>query len=171
MTESETESETHEDEIVLTDVITQALARLPEEVKTYVQHGAWVELARSTHDGHCPDDPTQRTGPAWDWVEHGAVRGSYGDGQCGGCGGLNRGWVRVHEALWARLRAELVYALAALADGADPDDVATGSEHGPGVYLDGANGWIAWDFDPEDPGQPLTVYESDLAGSDSIGVR
>ena len=65
-----------------------------------VSAGSWVEFAAATHVGYCPDCPTQRTGPAWDWIDHVSdsrsalhVAGAHGDGQCGGCGGLNRGWV------------------------------------------------------------------------------
>jgi len=55
--------------------------------------GTWLEAAAPTHGGHCDTCETQTTGPAWDWVEDGRVRGTCGDGQCGGCGMLGRGWV------------------------------------------------------------------------------
>lgn len=61
-------------------------------VQTHRQ-GDYVEAAAPTHGGCCPDCPTQRTGPAWDLVEHGQITGSYGGGQCGGCGQLGKGWV------------------------------------------------------------------------------
>jgi hypothetical protein len=35
---------------------------------------------------------TQTTGPAWDWVDSGEVRGAWG-GQCRGCGGIGLGWI------------------------------------------------------------------------------
>jgi hypothetical protein len=45
----------------------------------------------------------------------------------------------------AALRRALADALEDLAAGGDPEDVATGSELDPGVYLDGDE-WIAWDY-------------------------
>jgi hypothetical protein len=45
----------------------------------------------------------------------------------------------------AALRRTLAEALAELDAGAEPDDVATGSEMDPGVYRDGDE-WIAWDY-------------------------
>jgi hypothetical protein len=86
------------------------------DIQIHVSNG-WAEAAAPTHGGRCPDCPDQRTGPAWDWVEHGSIKGTYGDGQCGGCGQLGKGWVHTgartlpddpadHEDFVAALKAE-----------------------------------------------------------------
>lgn len=64
----------------------------------------------------------------------------------------------------ARLARQLRDALDDLADGADGDAVTTGSDVEPGVYLDGDNGWVAWDWDPadQDGSETITVGEADL---------
>lgn len=59
------------------------------EAVSYFKQGDYVELARKFSEC-CP---TQRNGPAWDWVDGGRITGSWG-GQCGGCGGQGGGWVR-----------------------------------------------------------------------------
>lgn len=76
---------------------------------------------------------------------------------------------RQADAIRRRLTAELRLALAALAEGADPDDVRTGSDMAPGVWPGyGDETWEAWDFDPRDPwtpeheGSTITVTADDL---------
>jgi len=81
-----------------TEEITRAIAetlacREDEELIRWRQTGTWLEIAAATHGGHCDTCETQATGPAWDWVEDGRIRGTWGGGQCGGCGRLGRGWV------------------------------------------------------------------------------
>lgn len=71
-------------------------------------------------------------------------------------------------AIEARLRVDLADALARRADLAamfpdmDAEEldeaITTGSDTGPGVYLDEQDGWVAWDYDPRSDGDPLTVY-------------
>jgi len=56
------------------------------------------------------------------------------------------------DHLRARLRAELANVLAA--------DLVTGSETEPGVYCDGGT-WLAWDYDPDGSGDPITVSAAD----------
>lgn len=60
-------------------------------VETY-QQGDHVEAAAPTHGGTCPTCLTQATGPAWDWIENGVIKGTRAS-QCGGCGQLGSGWV------------------------------------------------------------------------------
>ena len=60
-----------------------------------------------------------------------------------------------------RLTVELRDALSALADGADPDDVARGRDYLPGVMIDGDR-WIAWDYNPTVGSEVITVTEDEL---------
>lgn len=180
--------------------------------------GRWVEFAVATHGGHCPDDPTQTTGPAWDWIEDDRVKGAWGNGQCGGCGRLGRGWVHsdseridehraedqlrdladrfrarvdeayaeVREDIRQRLTRDLRDALAALAPVADqlPANVAqwyrrdvddedlarlieehvTGTDMEPGVMRE-AGVWLAWDYDPTDGDDVITVTQADITSA------
>lgn len=75
------------------------------------------------------------------------------------------------ERVRQRLLRELNDALLKLRDGADPDDVVTGSELHPGVHRDEAvvGGWVAWDLDPRgEPGdEPIAVTLGDF---DLVGV-
>jgi len=145
------------------------------EHKVTVDGGSvWVEFAAATHGGSCPDCGfSQQTGPAWDSVERGAVRGSSGDGQCGGCGRIGSGWVHSgalrlgadsdgptlsehasdFDALVAERRAEVVReqrsAVAARhAEVLDQlragnADGLDGSDTNPGSYVDGGQ-LITW---------------------------
>jgi hypothetical protein len=63
------------------------------------RQGDHVEAAAPTHGGHCPDCPTRTTGPSWDLIESGTIKGTYGGGQCGGCGQLGQGWVHTGARL------------------------------------------------------------------------
>jgi hypothetical protein len=71
--------------------------------------------------------------------------------------------------LRARLREDLAWALARLAeplaDGETSEDreeeVRTGSEVDPGVYREG-DGWLAWGYDPDGSGDPITVHAKEL---------
>lgn len=75
------------------------------------------------------------------------------------------------ERVRQRLLRDLNDALLRLRDGADPEDVATGSELTPGVHRDEAvvGGWVAWDLDPrgELGDEPIAVT---LADFDLVGV-
>jgi predicted DNA-binding transcriptional regulator AlpA len=67
-----------------------------------------------------------------------------------------------------RLLGELNYALRRLADGADPDDVATGDYMAPGVQVEPGEPPLAWDHDPLDlDGPPIVVTPADF---DLIGA-
>lgn len=73
------------------------------------------------------------------------------------------------EEVRRRLLADLHEALLALRDGAEPDDVATGSDWDPGVAYDELmDEWVAWAPDPQHPdGEPIVVTASDF---DLVGV-
>lgn len=82
------------------EAIEAAVAGFGESMEAHVSYGTWVELAIATHGGHCPDDPSQHTTPAWDWIDHITdsqsalhIAGTWGGGQCGGCGQLGQGWL------------------------------------------------------------------------------
>jgi hypothetical protein len=76
------------------------------------------------------------------------------------------------DQIRVRLRGELQEALTRLAgpldDGETPEDraaeVRTGSEVGPGVYLEYGGHWLAWDYDPGGSGEAVTVSAEDLDG-------
>lgn len=145
------------------------------EVQVHVQEGH-AEAAAPTHGGHCPDCVTQTTGPAWDWVERGTIRGTYGTGQCGGCGQLSQGWVHTgakvlpddpadHEAFidalmvecvglrdqaYARMRSQIRADLAAKLTGAVAAKPA-------GPFDAGAEVWDNW------------IYEFDVSFDNSGG--
>lgn len=55
-----------------------------------------------------------------------------------------------------------------LAEGEDPDDVATGSDSVPGVYRDSEHGWVAWDYAANEG--CVTVYASDVRAAENRGA-
>jgi hypothetical protein len=76
------------------------------------------------------------------------------------------------ESMTAALRSDLAAALARIASpepGETAEDAATqvttGSDTAPGVYFDSSTSgeWCAWDYDPQDDSETVTVYASDLA--------
>jgi hypothetical protein len=71
------------------------------------------------------------------------------------------------DQIAATLRERLADAMRLLAGGDDADEIATGSDTEPGVYLDtfGSRQWVAWDYDPDgaDGCGVITVYASNLA--------
>lgn len=159
------------------------------DIQTHISDG-WAEAAAPTHGGHCPDCPTQTTGPAWELVEHGRITGTLG-GQCSGCGQIGMGWITtgakplpddqadhvdfvaglVAEAAalreqWAATeRSEVRDRLArqvraAISSTADEADITTGSDYEPGIYRED-DIWQAWDYDPID-GDVIVVTEHDV---------
>lgn len=79
--------------------------------------------------------------------------------------------VEARARLEKSLRADLGEALARLAEPLDDgetmddraDEVATGSETEPGVMKD-ADGWSAWDYNPDGSGDPVVVWPADVDG-------
>jgi len=99
-----------------TEEITRAIAetlacREDEELIRWRQTGTWLEAAAPTHGGHCDTCETQATGPAWDRVEDGCVVGMSGEGRCGGCGRLGRGWVHTEARDFGCLPADEIPAV------------------------------------------------------------
>jgi hypothetical protein len=65
-----------------------------ELIETRSAAAGWVEAAIPTHRGKCPDCVTQTTGPSWDYIDDfDRIAGAWGNGQCGGCGQLGKGWI------------------------------------------------------------------------------
>lgn len=68
--------------------------------------------------------------------------------------------------LTTALREQLAAALASLDDPwSDRTGITTGSDAQPGIYFDefGSGEWVAWDYDPDDDSETITVCASDLA--------
>lgn len=156
--------------------------------QTRISNG-WAEAAAPTNRGYCPHCQTQTVAPHWDLVEDDRVIGGIG-GQCSGCGQYGLGWITTgakplpddpadHDAFVAGLMAEvealhqewaaaergtirsrLVRELTTAMSGEDAERT-TGSEIEPGVYQDGGV-WVAWDFDPADDSETITVAETEL---------
>ena len=121
------------------------------------QHGCgqwlavlWEEVAGTGEDGEVTDDDiNSAAAAAAEWLRE-AIDGE-------------------RQRLRQSLTEDLALTLQRLAEPLDEDetaedraeDVRTGHEASPGVYLDGDR-WVAWDYDPDGSGDPVTVTATDV---------